>query len=127
MARPPDDESPRPRSRFHRRRWIAVSINVRRCDVVRLRADSRGLPARNRMGSPHQFRKILPGDRLFLEEGGDDDVEAVTIVAEQDACPLLGFREQAADLLVDDLLGALGIGTFLAERVPPKCEDWSDP
>ena len=30
--------------------------------------------------------------------------------------PFLGFCEQAAHFLVDDLLGALGIGSFLAER-----------
>ena len=31
------------------------------------------------------------------------------------ASPVLGFGEQAAHLLVDDLLGALGVGSFLAE------------
>jgi hypothetical protein len=59
--------------------------------------------------------EILSRDRLLLEEGGDDGVEGVTIVAQQSPRPVLSLGEQAADLLVDDLLCALGIGSFLAE------------
>ena len=63
----------------------------------------------------HDVGEILSRDRLLLEEGGDDSIEGVSVIAQQSPCPVLGLGEQAADLLVDDLLRALGIGSFLAE------------
>ena len=73
--------------------------------MIRLRADSRRLPAGNGMGLPHQLREILSGYRLLLEKSGDDCVEGGTVVTEQGACSVLSLCEQAADFLVDDLLG----------------------
>jgi hypothetical protein len=64
--------------------------------------------------------EIISGDGLLLEEGGDDCVEDVTVVAQQAAGPVLGLGEQAAHLLVDDLLGAFSVGTLLAEWGPAQ-------
>ena len=65
--------------------------------------------------STDDIGEILSRDRLLLEEGGDDGVEGVSVIAQQLTRPVLGLGEQAAHFLVDDLLGALGIGSFLAE------------
>src|ERR1700722_20654642 len=83
------------------------------------RHGSNRLPAGRLTSAPiDDLRKILPRDRLPLEESGDDGVERGPVVAEQHTSPVLGFSEQTAHLLVNDLLGAFGIGPFLAKDGP---------
>ena len=52
---------------------------------------------------------------------------ASPVVAEQHTSPVLGLAEETADFLVDDLLGALGVGSFLAEHGSGRWESCSDP
>jgi hypothetical protein len=54
--------------------------------------------------SARQCPPVPPRDRPLFEKLGDDGVEGNSVVTEQDARPLLGLREEAADFLVNDLL-----------------------
>src|ERR1700735_3570883 len=79
------------------------------------RGNQRLSPLRLSLDPGDDLREFLSRDCLFLEQLGNDGVEGGAVVAEQDACPLLGLGEQPTHFLVDDLLGALGVGALGTE------------
>ena len=99
-------------------------------EVDRYRAIHGPWSARDTSALRDDVIEILSGDRLAFRGGRRSPHRArSTVITQQDLSPLPpSFCEQAAHLLIDDLLSALGIGPFLAEdRGPLAGRGWSDP